>query len=94
MNGGSAIGAEPNEHTDSVTVHVLRFTFHVSRLTHHTKLLTSPPDALFCYNNVMTSGALAALHRASLRVPAELAVTDFTEMWEAGWFVWEVKRKT
>jgi DNA-binding LacI/PurR family transcriptional regulator len=39
-----------------------------------------PPDALYCYNDVMAIGALAALHRAGLRVPEDVAVTGFDDI--------------
>lgn len=39
-----------------------------------------PPDALFCYNDLIALGALRALHEAGLRVPEDVAVVGFDDI--------------
>jgi DNA-binding LacI/PurR family transcriptional regulator len=41
--------------------------------------LRKPPTALFVCNNLMTVGALAALHQRGVRVPAEVALVGFDD---------------
>jgi len=46
--------------------------------------LKQPIDALFVCNNVMTMGALSALHARNLRIPEDIAIVGFDEMpWAA-----------
>ena len=42
--------------------------------------LRQPPSALFVCNNLMTVGALAALHQRGRRVPADVAVVGFDDI--------------
>jgi len=42
--------------------------------------LRKPPTALFVCNNLMTVGALAALHHRGLRVPQDVAVVGFDDL--------------
>lgn len=42
--------------------------------------LRRPPTALFVCNNLMTVGALAALHHRGLRVPQDVAVVGFDDL--------------
>lgn len=42
--------------------------------------LRKPPTALFVCNNLMTVGALAALHQRGLRVPTDVAVVGFDDL--------------
>ncbi|MBI5767342.1 MAG: LacI family DNA-binding transcriptional regulator [Verrucomicrobia bacterium] len=42
--------------------------------------LRKPPTALFVCNNLMTVGALAALHQRDLRVPRDVAVVGFDDL--------------
>ncbi len=42
--------------------------------------LRKPPTALFVCNNLMTVGALAALHQRGLRVPQDVAVLGFDDL--------------
>lgn len=44
------------------------------------KCWQAPPDALYCYNDVMAIGALSALNRAGLTVPDDIAVTGFDDI--------------
>jgi len=39
-----------------------------------------PPDALYCYNDVMAIGALSVLHQSGLQVPRDIAVTGFDDL--------------
>ncbi|GLV53383.1 LacI family transcriptional regulator [Dictyobacter sp. S3.2.2.5] len=46
--------------------------------------LTPPIDALFVTNNLMTLGALEAIHERHLRIPDDIAIVGFDEMpWAA-----------
>ena len=42
--------------------------------------LKKPPTALFAFNNLMTVGALAAVHQRNLRVPRDVAVVGFDDL--------------
>lgn len=42
--------------------------------------LRKPPTALFVCNNLMTVGALGALHQRGLRVPADVALVGFDDL--------------
>ena len=42
--------------------------------------LRKPPTALFVCNNLMTVGALAALHQRELRVPRDVAIVGFDDL--------------
>jgi DNA-binding LacI/PurR family transcriptional regulator len=39
-----------------------------------------PPDALFCFNDLLALGALRALHEAGLRVPEDVAVVGWDDV--------------
>jgi len=49
-------------------------------LTNELLDLRRPPTALFVCNNLMTVGALGALHQRSVRVPEEVAVVGFDDL--------------
>jgi DNA-binding LacI/PurR family transcriptional regulator len=42
--------------------------------------LTSPPTAIFAANNMMTLGALQAIHDAGLSIPQDIALVGFGDM--------------
>ena len=42
--------------------------------------LRRPPTALFVCNNLMTVGALSALHQRDVRIPAEVALVGFDDL--------------
>ena len=42
--------------------------------------LKKPPTALFAFNNLMTVGALTAVHQRGLRVPQDVAVLGFDDL--------------
>lgn len=42
--------------------------------------LPEPPDALFCFNDLMALGALRALHEAGVRVPEDIAVVGWDDI--------------
>jgi DNA-binding LacI/PurR family transcriptional regulator len=48
------------------------------------KLLTlpEPPDAVFCFNDLLALGALHALHEAGLSIPEDMAVVGFDDIEE------------
>jgi len=43
--------------------------------------LSSPPDALFTGNNLITLGALETIHRKKLRIPEDIAIVGFDDMY-------------
>jgi DNA-binding LacI/PurR family transcriptional regulator len=42
--------------------------------------LPEPPDALFCFNDLMALGALRALHEGGVRVPEDVAVVGWDDI--------------
>lgn len=42
--------------------------------------LADPPDALFCYSDLVASGAIFAALRAGLRVPEDIAVIGYDDI--------------
>lgn len=42
--------------------------------------LPEPPQAVFVANNMMTLGALQAIHERNLRIPSEMAIVSFDDM--------------
>lgn len=42
--------------------------------------LREPPDAVFVSNNMMTLGALQAIHERGLRIPNDIAIISFDDM--------------
>lgn len=47
--------------------------------------LPEPPDAVFCFNDLLAVGALAAIHRAGLRVPTDIAMVGWDDIPEAAY---------
>jgi DNA-binding LacI/PurR family transcriptional regulator len=47
---------------------------------HRLLSLPEPPDALFCFNDLMALGALRALHENGLRVPEDVAVVGWDDV--------------
>jgi LacI family transcriptional regulator, repressor for deo operon, udp, cdd, tsx, nupC, and nupG len=48
-------------------------------------LRRTPPDAVFCYNDLLAAGAIRALWQASLRVPEDVAVVGFDNIEESSY---------
>jgi DNA-binding LacI/PurR family transcriptional regulator len=42
--------------------------------------LSNPPDAVFCFNDLVALGAIRALHEAGRRVPDDVAVVGFDDL--------------
>lgn len=53
-------------------------------LTRELLAAAEPPDAIFVSNNLMTLGALRALHELSIRIPEDVALVGFDDMPWAG----------
>ena len=50
----------------------------------HTLLaLPQPPDAVFCFTDLLAVGAMSVLHQAGLRIPEDVAVVGFDDVDEA-----------
>jgi DNA-binding LacI/PurR family transcriptional regulator len=49
-------------------------------LTNELLSLRTPPTALFVCNNLMTVGALAAIHQRNLRIPQDVAIVGFDDL--------------
>jgi len=45
--------------------------------------LSRPPDAVFCYNDLMALGALRTLHERGVRVPDDIALMGFDDIEES-----------
>jgi LacI family transcriptional regulator/LacI family repressor for deo operon, udp, cdd, tsx, nupC, and nupG len=43
--------------------------------------LTSPPDAIFAGNNLITLGALETIHKKGLSIPKDVAIVGFDDMY-------------
>ncbi|HWE64537.1 MAG TPA: LacI family DNA-binding transcriptional regulator [Chloroflexota bacterium] len=44
--------------------------------------LAEPPDAVFCFNDLLAIGAMRALHEAGYRIPHDVAVVGFDDIEE------------
>jgi DNA-binding LacI/PurR family transcriptional regulator len=42
--------------------------------------LDSPPDAVFCFNDLMALGAMSVLHEAGLRIPEDIAIIGIDDI--------------
>jgi DNA-binding LacI/PurR family transcriptional regulator len=42
--------------------------------------LPEPPDAVFCFNDLLAIGAMRAIHQRGLRVPEDIAVVGFDDI--------------
>ncbi|GGJ68360.1 LacI family DNA-binding transcriptional regulator [Streptomyces brasiliensis] len=49
--------------------------------------LEDPPDAVFCFSDLLASGAMRAAHEHGLRVPEDLAVVGFDDIQESRYSV-------
>ncbi len=49
--------------------------------------LKNPPDAVFCFNDLLALGAMRALHEAGLRIPDDIAVIGFDDIEEARFMI-------
>jgi len=49
--------------------------------------LAEPPDALFCFNDLLALGALRRLHELGLRVPHDMAVVGVDDVEDGRWSV-------
>jgi DNA-binding LacI/PurR family transcriptional regulator len=47
--------------------------------------LPEPPDAVYCFNDLLALGALHALHRRGIRVPQEVAVIGTDDIVESSY---------
>jgi DNA-binding LacI/PurR family transcriptional regulator len=50
------------------------------RAAHQLLTLDAPPTALFTANNLMTLGALNAIHETGLGIPSDIAIVGFDDM--------------
>ena len=42
--------------------------------------LAEPPDAVFCFNDLLALGAMSVLHEAGLRIPQDVAIVGFDDI--------------
>ncbi len=45
--------------------------------------LPEPPDAVFCFSDMLSIGAISVLHQAGLRIPEDVAVIGFDDVEDA-----------
>ena len=48
---------------------------------------SEPPSAIFCLNDLMAFGAISATLAAGLRIPEDVSIVGFDDIWMAGWEV-------
>ena len=76
---------EANTPVDETLVKVGNFKIESGYdLTCELMSLSNPPDAIFVSNNLMTLGALRALHELGVRIPEDVALVGFDDMPWAG----------
>lgn len=46
----------------------------------HFLSLPEPPDAIFCFNDLLALGAMSVLHEAGLRIPQDVALVGFDDI--------------
>lgn len=64
---------------------VQQYSREEGRLAMHELLsLRRPPEAVFCFNDLMAIGALRACYEAGVRVPEDVAVAGFDNIAEGG----------
>lgn len=56
-----------------------------ARAMRHLLALDQPPDAVFCFNDLLALGAMRALHEAGHRVPDDIAVVGFDDSEEGAY---------
>lgn len=49
--------------------------------------LDTPPDAVFCFNDLLAVGAIRVLHEAGCRIPEDVAVIGFDDIEEASFAI-------
>jgi LacI family repressor for deo operon, udp, cdd, tsx, nupC, and nupG len=49
----------------------------------HLLALSAPPDAVFCFNDLMAIGALRELHTQGVRVPEDISIIGFDDVQES-----------
>jgi LacI family transcriptional regulator len=49
-----------------------------------------PPTAIFCLNDLMAFGALNGARHAGARVPEDVSIVGFDDVWMAGWETFEL----
>lgn len=72
----ASLPLDPQLVVESVSYHRL----NGAQAVQHLLSLEHPPDAIFCFNDLMALGAIRALHKAGLRVPEDVAVVGFDDI--------------
>ncbi len=70
-------------HDESHTLHEMFYKREGGAEAMHQLLaLEQPPDAVFCFNDLMALGAIRTLHKAGYRIPEDIAVVGFDDIEE------------
>ena len=72
-------------HVSMTNSFATNYSFEAGRLEMTKLLLSTPAEAYFCGDDVLSIGALSAIQSANVRVPEDIGVLGLNDMEMAGW---------